>query len=66
MIYEEIPDLQFERFNIRITERTLKKWVYKWQINRLSLKQMAQIRKQGKRSPIELHKKYYKFKRSKT
>ena len=48
-------------FNIKIIERTVKKWVYKWQINRPSLRQMVQIRKLGKRSPIELHKIYFKL-----
>ena len=53
-------------FNIKITERSVKKWVYKWQINRPSLRQMLQIRKLGKRSPIELHKIYFKLEKSKT
>jgi len=61
MTYEEIAELHFEIFNVKIAERTVKKWVYKWEINRPSLKIMAQIRKLGKRSLSELHKIYDKF-----
>jgi len=61
MTYEEIADLHFEIFKVKITERTVKKWVYKMEIARPTLKEMAQIRKLGKRSPIDIYKIYDKI-----
>lgn len=50
MTYKEIADLHYEIFKVKITERTVKKWVYKMGVARPTLKEMAQIRKLGPRS----------------
>jgi len=61
MTYKEIADLHFEIFKVKITERTVKKWVYKMEVARPTLKEVAQFRKLGKRSPSDLYKIYEKI-----
>ncbi len=58
LTYKEIADIHNEIFNNKISESTIKKWVYQWNLTRPTRIQIKQIRLLGPRSIDELKKIY--------